>query len=140
MGLTRSDLQISTGSVAFSIAAAICGSPADAADVSHRFGAGGVFGVPEMLRANEPAVEGIIVAAARYLGLAKPTFQGFLEWILELRAEIGIPHALSGLGIDAKEKGRVGQMAWRSCWPAHPASALPMPRNCVARRRRYCSR
>ncbi|HLZ83192.1 MAG TPA: type I secretion system permease/ATPase [Caulobacteraceae bacterium] len=43
--------QISTGSVAFSIAASICGVPVDAAELAHRFGAGGAFGVPEMLRA-----------------------------------------------------------------------------------------
>lgn len=67
--------------------------------------------MPYVLRANEPAVEDLIVAAARYLALPNPTFQGFLDWILSLRAEIGIPHALSALGIDASEKARVGKMA-----------------------------
>ncbi len=43
--------QISTGSVAFAIAASICGVPLDAGEVAHRFAAGGAFGVPEMLRA-----------------------------------------------------------------------------------------
>ncbi|MFI5298082.1 MAG: iron-containing alcohol dehydrogenase [Polyangiales bacterium] len=67
--------------------------------------------MPYVLRANEPAIETVIASAARYLGLAKPTFQGFLDWVLALRAEIGIPHALSALGIDTRDKARVGQMA-----------------------------
>ena len=37
--------------MAFSIAASICGVPADAAELAHRFGAAGAFGPPEMLRA-----------------------------------------------------------------------------------------
>jgi subfamily B ATP-binding cassette protein HlyB/CyaB len=49
-----STAQGSTSTAAFSIAATICGVPTDPAELAHRFGAGGGFGVPEMLRAAEP--------------------------------------------------------------------------------------
>ncbi len=49
--MTGADRRISTGAIAFSIAASICGVPLDAAEVSHRFSSIGAFGVAEMLRA-----------------------------------------------------------------------------------------
>jgi subfamily B ATP-binding cassette protein HlyB/CyaB len=49
--LTGANRQITTGSIAFSMAASICGVPLDAAEISHRFSAGGAFGMAEMLRA-----------------------------------------------------------------------------------------
>ena len=55
--------------------------------------------MPYVLAFNRPAIEDKIVRLAAYLGL-EPTFDAFLAWVLELRAEIGIPHTLAGLKVD----------------------------------------
>lgn len=69
--------------------------------------------MPYVLRANERAVSDKLAAAARYLGLERPTFAGFVDFVLELRAEIGIPETLSGLGVDDARLDLVGEMAVR---------------------------
>ena len=55
--------------------------------------------MPYVLAFNRPAIEDKIERLAAYLGL-EPTFDAFLAWVLELRAEIGIPHTLAGLKVD----------------------------------------
>jgi alcohol dehydrogenase class IV len=55
--------------------------------------------MPAVLRFNRPAIEGKIAAAAAYLGLSGG-FDGFLDLVLRLRAELGVPDRLSGLGVD----------------------------------------
>jgi alcohol dehydrogenase class IV len=47
----------------------------------------------------------------RYLDLPEASFDGVLGWVLELRKQIGIPHALSELGIEADGIGSIGRMA-----------------------------
>lgn len=56
--------------------------------------------MPYVLAFNRPAVEQRISAAARYLGLAGRGFDGFMDWVLELREAFSIPHTLAGLGVD----------------------------------------
>jgi alcohol dehydrogenase class IV len=48
---------------------------------------------------------------ARTLNLSEPGFAGVLDWILALRAEIGIPNSLAEIGIDDARVEQVGQMA-----------------------------
>lgn len=66
--------------------------------------------MPYVLSANRAAIEARIGRLARHLGLA-PAFDALLDWVLQLRARIGIPHTLAGLGIDAARAGEVGRMA-----------------------------
>ncbi len=67
--------------------------------------------MPYVLIANRPAIEDRITAAARYLDLARPSFDGFLERVLELRDRLGLPHTLAGLGVDASCRDRIGELA-----------------------------
>lgn len=67
--------------------------------------------MPYVLRANAPAIGERISALARYLDLPTGGFEGFLDWILELRTSIGIPRTLSEIGIEAHEAKRIGEMA-----------------------------
>ncbi len=55
--------------------------------------------MPYVLDFNRPAVEDRLARAAAYIGLDR-SFDAFKAWVLALRAEIGIPHTLEGLGID----------------------------------------
>ena len=65
---------------------------------------------PYVLAFNRKAVEEKIRRLSAYLGL-KPSFRAFLEFVLALRAEIGIPHTLTGLNVDDRNLERVVAMA-----------------------------
>lgn len=66
--------------------------------------------MPYVLRANREAIEDRIVRLSRYLDLPGG-FDGFVEWVVELRARIGIPNDLAALGIDDARVDRIGAMA-----------------------------
>lgn len=67
--------------------------------------------MPYILKANREAIESRIVRLASYLQLDDRSFDGFLNWVLELRETVGIPHSLSEIGIDAEQAEKVGVMA-----------------------------
>jgi alcohol dehydrogenase class IV len=67
--------------------------------------------MPYVVKANRLAIEPTIQRAAAYIGLAEHSFDSFLDWILELRAGIGIPHSLAAVGIDDRLLAKVAQMA-----------------------------
>jgi alcohol dehydrogenase class IV len=67
--------------------------------------------MPYVLKFNESAIAEKIARLARYLGLAKPGFAGFLDWVLELRRTIGIPHTLAQLGVRPDQIERFSAMA-----------------------------
>ena len=49
--------------------------------------------MPYVLRANQSVIASRIGLLARYLELPDPSFDSFLDWVLEMRAGLGIPHA-----------------------------------------------
>ena len=67
--------------------------------------------MPYVLKANRSAIEEKIDRLNRYLGLAKGGFDGFLDWVIELRAQLGIPHTLAAINIDDHDSETVGRMA-----------------------------
>lgn len=67
--------------------------------------------MPYVLKANRTAIESKITRLSRYLGLEKADFNGFLEWVVELRARLGIPATLAEIGIDDTDSATVGNMA-----------------------------
>ncbi|MBU7004244.1 MAG: iron-containing alcohol dehydrogenase, partial [Theionarchaea archaeon] len=67
--------------------------------------------MPYVLEANRVAIDSLMERLGRYLDLTEACFDGMLKWVLELREEIGIPHALSELGIDENEIGNIVRMA-----------------------------
>jgi alcohol dehydrogenase len=66
---------------------------------------------PYVLAFNRPAIEPKIARLAAFLELERPDFEGLLAWLLALREQIGIPHTLGGLGIDAARAGEIASMA-----------------------------
>ena len=54
--------------------------------------------MPYVLAYNRKAIADRIKRLAAYLGL-RSSFSAFLDFVLELRAEIGIPHTLAGLNV-----------------------------------------
>lgn len=67
--------------------------------------------MPYVLQTNRAAIDERITSLARYLDLPQPSFTAFLDWVLALREEIGIPHTLAALGIDDARAEQVGRMA-----------------------------
>ncbi len=66
--------------------------------------------MPYVLEANKAAIEqriGLVASALEIEG----GYQGVLEWILELRKDIGMPHTLAEMGIENPDFVRVGAMA-----------------------------
>jgi len=66
--------------------------------------------MPYVLIANRKKIVEPIERAGRYLGI-RGGFDGFVKWVLRLRKEIGIPHALKEIGIDDKRLDEVAAMA-----------------------------
>jgi len=67
--------------------------------------------MPYVLKANREAIEERLARAADYLGLENGGFDGFLQWVLELRSGLEIPHSLADIDIDDREAERIGEMA-----------------------------
>ncbi|PMR70321.1 iron-containing alcohol dehydrogenase [Halomonas heilongjiangensis] len=67
--------------------------------------------MPYVLRANERAIGEPMVRLARYLDLRQPGTAAVIDWVLELRERLSIPHALAELDIDTRQADKVGQMA-----------------------------
>lgn len=67
--------------------------------------------MPYTLTFNRPAIEEKIVRLGRWLGLAQPGFDGFMAWLLDLRAQIRIPGRLSDLGVTEGHIDRFAAMA-----------------------------
>jgi len=67
--------------------------------------------MPYVLKANQAAITPRINQISRYLELPDSSFEGFVDWVLELRNKLGIPHTLSEIAIDEHEAILVGKMA-----------------------------
>ena len=63
--------------------------------------------MPYVLAWNRAAIEDKMARLAAYLGLPKRSFAGVLDWVLELREQIGIPNTLADLGVRMRARGGV---------------------------------
>lgn len=67
--------------------------------------------MPYVMQMNRPVIEAETARAARYLGLPNADFNGLLDWVLSLRAELELPHTLAEIGIDDARADLVGEMS-----------------------------
>ncbi|MCK5070081.1 MAG: iron-containing alcohol dehydrogenase, partial [Desulfocapsa sp.] len=67
--------------------------------------------MPYVLQANRSAIEERVERLTRYMGFETPGFDSFLSWVVELRKNLGIPHTLAEIDIDATKAATVAQMA-----------------------------
>jgi alcohol dehydrogenase class IV len=84
--------------------------PVGAVYNSHHGETNGVV-MPYVLVFNRPAIEERITRLARYLNLPNAGFQSFLDWVLELRKDLGIPHTLADLGVKESDLDMLTPMA-----------------------------
>ncbi|MDO9414602.1 iron-containing alcohol dehydrogenase [Pararhizobium sp.] len=66
--------------------------------------------MPPVLRFNRPAIEEKIGLAAAYLGISGG-FDGFYDYVLKLREELGVPDKLSALGVATDRIDEMAAMA-----------------------------
>ena len=66
--------------------------------------------MPYVLGFNRPAIEEKIERLARWLGI-DGGFDGFLAAVLQLRARVGVPPTLAGLGVNDSKTERIATMA-----------------------------
>ena len=67
--------------------------------------------MPYVLAFNRPAIEDRISRLAGYIGLSDASFDGLLNWVMQLREEFSIPHSLRALGVRDDQLERLAQMA-----------------------------
>ena len=79
--------------------------------------------MPYVLRHNRGAIEDRIKRLGAYIGL-KPSFRAFLDWVLALRQEIGVPHTLAGLYVGDDKIDRVVAMAVKD--PTAGGNPIPL--------------
>ena len=80
--------------------------------------------MPYVLAFNRPAIEDKMTALARYLDLPNPSFAAVLDWVLDLRERIGIPHTLKDIGVDEPHAPRLAPMA--AADPSSPTNPIPL--------------
>lgn len=80
--------------------------------------------LPYVMRHNRPAIEERMVVLGRMLGLADASFDGVLAWVLELRARLGIPHTLAGIGVPDGRAAEIGRLAARD--PSAGGNPVPV--------------
>jgi alcohol dehydrogenase class IV len=67
--------------------------------------------MPYVLAFNRPAIEARMGRLAAWLGLERPGFAGVMEWILELRRRLDIPHTLALQGVPRERLDELAAMA-----------------------------
>lgn len=80
--------------------------------------------MPYVLAFNRRAIETKLTALARYLDLPGPSFDAVLDWVLELRRQIGIPHTLAEIGVRAEHLAELAAMATLD--PSCGSNPLPL--------------
>jgi alcohol dehydrogenase len=79
--------------------------------------------MPYVLKFNRRAIEEKLTRVSAYLGLRRPGFASFLDYTLDIRETLGVPHDLPGLGVKNPDIGLMAKMA-----PLDPtAGGNPVP-------------
>jgi alcohol dehydrogenase class IV len=81
--------------------------------------------MPYVLVFNRTAIEERIKRLAAYIGL-RPRFRAFLEFVLALRNEIGVPHTLAGLNVGKDKIDAIVAMAPKD--PTAAGNPVPLDR------------
>tara|TARA_A100001011_G_scaffold376026_1_gene438173 strand:+ start:81 stop:1211 length:1131 start_codon:yes stop_codon:yes gene_type:complete len=68
--------------------------PVNAVNNIHHGLSNAIF-MPYVLTFNKDAIENKILKICKYLELSDPSFDGFINWVLDLRKKLNLPHKLS---------------------------------------------
>lgn len=80
--------------------------------------------LPYALRQNQSAIEERMVYLSKVLGLQNEGTDAVINYILELRQKLNIPHTLKEIGINGDNSKEIGEMAFKD--PSTPSNAKPV--------------
>ncbi len=83
--------------------------------------------MPYVLMWNRRAIEEKLARLGAYLGLEPHSFGGVLDWVLQLRRAIGIPHTLADLGLRPEHAVSLAPQAFAD--PSTGGNPVPMDIN-----------
>ena len=69
--------------------------------------------MPYVLNRNKEMIEKKIIDLSKYLGLSNPSFDSFLNWVLDLRKSLNIPNTLKELINDDSKFELMSEMAMK---------------------------
>jgi len=67
--------------------------------------------LPYVMTFNRHAIQDKTEIIARVLDLPARGYEGFFAWVLKMRSELGIPHALADIGVSADKAAIIGREA-----------------------------
>jgi len=67
--------------------------------------------MPYVLQRNRPAIEESATDLARFLDLPQPSLDSLLNWVIELRKQVGIPNTLAEIGVSENHIEELSKMA-----------------------------
>ena len=83
--------------------------------------------MPYVLIRNKEKIESKMINLSRYLELPNPSFKNFLNWILELRKTLNIPHTLKELINDEANFNKMSEMAFND--PSTGSNPIALDKN-----------
>jgi len=99
--------------------------PVSAIFDTHHGLANAVF-MPYVLQFNRAAIEDKMTTLGRFIGLKNPSFQGVLDWTLDLRQRFDIAHTPADLGVDSDRLDDIADMAAKDpTAPTNPVATGP---------------
>ena len=87
--------------------------------------------LPYVMSFNRPAIEARAEVIGRVLDLPAPGFDGLLNWVLDLRRELKIPHSLAEIGVSAEKAQVIGREA--AIDPSAGGNPIPVDANALER-------
>lgn len=91
-------------------------------DVHHGL-ANAIF-LPYVMQANRPAISEKIKPLARLLGIPEGNFSNLLDWIVDFRTRLGIPHTLAEIGLPENSAEEMGTLAFHD--PVSIGNPIPL--------------
>ena len=83
--------------------------------------------MPYVLKRNEKAIKDKITDLSKYLNLPNPSFQSFLDWVINLRKLLKIPHTLKDLIHDDSKLEIMSEMALND--PSTSSNPIKLEKN-----------
>jgi alcohol dehydrogenase class IV len=67
--------------------------------------------LPYVMTYNRHAIADKAQVISRALNIPQPGFDGFIAWVLQMRRDLGIPHSLADIGVNADKAAIIGSEA-----------------------------
>ena len=83
--------------------------------------------MPYVLKRNEKAIKDKITDLSKYLNLPSPSFQSFLDWVIDLRKLLKIPHTLKDLIHEDSKLELMSKMAFND--PSTASNPIKLEKN-----------